>query len=685
MEPLHYHRFNRFLPLCYRKSVAPKRRLCDPDVPNSMFRLRSLFELEAENGVNMNVTPMTSSPKGVSFMVHRLGTEVGPLKQIRELLINAFEAIQAYQQANPSDSSYQGKVDVCADPFYLEHEGVRKAAFCDNGIGMDAHELRRYFNTLAESGKPQSIEGNFGVGAKISTAAWNPYGVEIRSWKQGIGYIVRLTHDARSDQYGLEQFEMEDGTFPDYLPLSQLENALDYKSPIIGDHGTMVVLLGRSLQHDTTAAPETQEITHRDYWFQHVANKQFYRIPAGITLTSRLALLDGKPHTRTIEGYASVLEEFKTHSGALALTDATAYWWILDETKSKELYRRRPYYHAFSGTKKQGHMAAIYRDELFDFTSHDEAIPLLQKFGIFAGYNHVAIYVEPTPALAVTANLTRTSLVLPDGSDLPWGRWASEFYERMPDELARYVDKHQSVTSKSEEEYVKEQIEKYKEFLQVKTVRVNTRGGEEGEADGADGDSKALTGAGRGSGRGASTASTRRPAVHIKRGTGQLTVSDLLLNFTPKWNWVSEADASHLKSRAAHFEVERNFLEVNEDFSVFRELLDHGLRLIEPDRQEFYRTRIDEIGKRLYLAQLVWTVMSAIASFRHKEGWRGDGFDKLVSDESLTAAVLPRVYLLNDMKRQVKGIPNIKRDLLKEAPVEEEDTQSAARPAETPV
>lgn len=613
----------------------------------------------------MNVTPMTSSPKGVSFMVHRLGTEVGPLKQVRELLINAFEAIQAYQQANPHDSQFSGKIDVCADPYYLKHECVRKAAFCDNGIGMDAQELRRYFNTLAESGKRQSIDENFGVGAKISTAAWNPYGVEIRSWKNGIGHLIRLVHDQRTDQYGLEQFPMEDGTFPDYLDLSQVENSVDYKSPIIEDHGTMVVLLGRSLDHDTTSAPDTQEITHRDYWFQHVANKQFYRIPFGITLTSRLALVEGKPHTRKIEGYAAVLDEFKTNSGVVHLSDANARWWILDETRSVDLYRRRPYYHAFSGTKKQGHVAAIFRDELFDFTSHDEAIPLLQKFGIFAGYNHVVIYVEPTPALAVTANLTRTSLVLPDGTDLPWNRWAAEFYELMPDELVQYVEKHQSVTNKSEEEYVKDQIDKYKEFLQVKSARASTNGTEIGEADGDDGDSKQTTGSGKGSGRPANTSMNRRPAIHIKKGAGQMSVSDLLLNFTPKWNWVSESEASHLKSRAAHFEVERNFLEVNQDFSVFRELLDHGLSLIETERHESYGQRIEAIGKRIYLAQLVWTVMSAIASFRHREGWRGDGFDKLVSDESLTAAVLPRVYLLNDMKRQVKSIPNIKKDLQK--------------------
>lgn len=611
----------------------------------------------------MNITPMGATSKGVSFMVHRLGTEVGPLKQVRELLINAFEAIEAYQKIGLKDKSFNGQVEVCPDPYYLKREKVRKAAFCDNGIGMDVGELKRYFNTLAESGKTQSIDENFGVGAKISTAAWNPYGVEIRSWKENHGFMVRIAYDSTTDQYGLEQFSMGDGTFPDYLDLSQTENPSEYKSPIIAEHGTMVVLLGKDLQHDTTLAPESAEVTHKDYWFQHVANKQFYRIPHGITLTSRLALVDGKPHTRTIEGYASVLHEFKTHSGSTPLTDATAHWWILDESRSVELYRKRPYFHAFSGTKKQGHVAAIFRDELFDFTSHDAAIPLLQKFGIFAGYNHVVIYVEPTHALAVTANLTRTSLVLPDGTGLPWGRWASEFFEEMPQELADYVEMHQSQTNKSEADYVQEQVAKYKEFLQVKVHRFSKNGKEAGEIDGDDGDMKDASGDGRGTGAAAAIAASRRPAVHIKKGIGQTPISDLLLKFTPKWNWVSEEDSSHLKSRAANFVIERNFLEVNQDFSVFQELIDYGLNLINEDRRPVHRGRVEAIAKQLYLTQLVWTVMSAMASFRHRDGWRGQGFEKLVCAEALTAAVLPRVYLLNDMKRYVKGNPNLKRDL----------------------
>jgi len=614
---------------------------------------------------------MTSTSKGVSFMVHRLGTEAGPLKQVRELLINTFEAIEAHRRTHPKDASLEGQVEVCPDPWYLRQHNVRKTAFCDNGIGMDLRELRLYFNTLAESGKRQSIDENFGVGAKISTAAWNPYGVEVRSWKEGHGFLVRIAHDEKIDQYGLEQFDMGDGTYPDYLDLTKTEDPDVYKSPIIGDHGTMVVLLGRELEQDTTLAPDSAEVTHKDYWFQHVANKQFYRIPHGITLTSKLALVDGKPHTRTIEGYASVLKDFCLKSGSVSLTDATARWWILDESRSVELYRKRPYYHAFSGTKKQGHVAAIFHEELFDFTSHDAAIPLLQRFGIFAGYNHVVIYVEPTRALAVTTNLTRTSLVLPDGTGLPWNRWAEEFYDNMPTELADYVEKHQTQANKSETEYVQEQIKKYKEFLQIKIYRPSRTGSDVGDADGLDGDAKAQTGVGRGTGEATPVAAGRRPSVHIRKGNGAIQISDLLLNFTPQWNWVCEADASHLKSRAAHFVVERNFLEINQDFSVFQELVEYGLNLITQERRDLHRGRVEVFAKQLYLTQLVWTVMSAMASFRHREGWRGEGFEKLVGDEALTASVLPRVYLLNDMKRQVKGNPNIKKDLLASPSVED--------------
>jgi len=133
-----------------------------------------------------------------------------------------------------------------------------------------------------------------------------------------------------------------------------------------------------------------------------------------------------------------------------------------------------------------------------------------------------------------------------------------------------------------------------------------------------------------------------------------------------------ESEASHLKSRAAHFDVDRKFLEVNQDFSVFRELVEYGLNLINPTIATF-------IATALKLSQSSFTLRSSSGPLcprwplfgTVRVGGARDSTD-WISDEALTAAVLPRVYLLNDMKRYIKSNPNIKRDLMT-SPTTEED------------
>lgn len=599
-------------------------------------------------------------------MLQRLGTEVGPLKQYRELDVNAFEGIEAFLKQHPGDSQ-ESKVEAGPDRYYERVEGVRKFSLADNGVGMDAHELRTYFGELAVTGKRQAVDANFGVGAKISTAAWNPYGVEIRSWRHGIGHMVRIAFDEKSGRYGLEHFECGE-EWTECVPLDALEGSDLMKPPFIGDHGTVVVLLGASAEEDTLVAPDTSEIvsSNKSWWFQHIANKQFFRIPHGIKFTSKVETRaeDGSPNTRKIEGYETVLAEFAKEKGIAELSDATVHWWILDEARSIGLNNKRAYYHAFSGSKKHGHVAALFGYELYDFTSHNAAIPMLQKFGVFAGYNQVVLYVEPGASLKVTANMTRTRLVLPDGSGLPWDRWANEFYENMPDAIARHVEQHQGQGSKSEDEFVREQIKKYQDLLRIQAKRPSMATPEQrGEPDGDDGDSHVGTGKSRKSGGSRTGASTRRPAVHFKTTEDGVGVHDVALNFPIKWQWKSEEE-SGLQDRAARFIPERCFLDINEDFSILNQIVHRGLDLIAPDRREINRPRIEEHARKLYATQLAWTVMSAMATFKNRQEWRGEGFHKLIEPEALTAAVLPRQHLLDEMKKFVKTNPFTKRDLI---------------------
>ncbi|MBK6385095.1 MAG: hypothetical protein IPF69_16935 [Chitinophagaceae bacterium] len=61
--------------------------------------------------------------------------------------------------------------------------GVFKLSITDNGDGMTGEEMVKFINQLSSSVSTQSMSGNYGVGAKITTATKNPFGVLYLSWK----------------------------------------------------------------------------------------------------------------------------------------------------------------------------------------------------------------------------------------------------------------------------------------------------------------------------------------------------------------------------------------------------------------------------------------------------------------------------------------------------------------------
>jgi len=615
---------------------------------------------------SLEIVPLGSSPVGVSFLVGKLGADVGPLKQARELIVNAFEAIGDYRLEYPEDTAYQPRVFVYADPWLEKHEGIRKIAYADNGIGMTPDQIVLYFGSIAESGKVLATDRNFGVGAKIATAVWNPVGVEIRSWKHGQGALARLIRDPQSGLYGLERHALPDGRVVDVLTQDDSADLAEMKPNWISTHGTVVVLYGKEYAEDTTVAPDTSEITHRDYWFTHVANRQFFEIPHGIQFASQLTFVDGKPHKRSIEGYRKVVEDDAVDSSDLDIGEAVIHWYIMDEKKNVERYRKRPYYHVFSGYTHHGHVAAVYGGELFDFTGQLRAIPLLQKFGIFAGYDNVALYVEPKRSMRVTANLTRTNLVLPDGTGLPWDAWADIFYQNMPDALKHYVESKQSLTEHSERDFVKDEVRKYLQYVGVRQLRAHPSGTVKVEETTEEDIAKPASGSGGRGGKPSPIIRPRRPALRFTEG-GSTSGVEAALERVPQWEWKTSDEAGIL-DRAARYIPERNFLTIASDFSVFLELVEEGLSLVIPEHRGTAQEDVARVVRRLYALQLVWTVMNATASFKNRRYWSTVDFKALVSEEGLTAAVLPRTALIQDIRRRVKSMPSLGRYLIKGTP-----------------
>ena len=118
----------------------------------------------------------------VGFLIDNLGKDAGELQYLRELVQNAFEAVG---KAKRGDA---GRVEID----FEEVNGVRKLRVTDNGVGMTSDEVAENINKLSATTGVQAFDKNFGIGAKITAAVRNPYGVMYKAWKGGEGSITIL-------------------------------------------------------------------------------------------------------------------------------------------------------------------------------------------------------------------------------------------------------------------------------------------------------------------------------------------------------------------------------------------------------------------------------------------------------------------------------------------------------------
>src|SRR5438477_9022427 len=203
----------------------------------------------------------------VGFLLDRLGQDCHPLQFIRELTKNSIEAIER--------TGKPGTIVWDYERVAFELEGLRKLCVIDTGDGMTGEEMVKFINQLSSSASKQSLQGNYGVGAKIAAATRNPAGVSYLSWKNGVGSMITLHRDELSQQYGLKQFELSDGTWSHVMPVTD-----DLKPDPIKKHGTMVVLHGKSADDDTLFAPDISPAPRR--WITRYLNTRYCHIPENI-------------------------------------------------------------------------------------------------------------------------------------------------------------------------------------------------------------------------------------------------------------------------------------------------------------------------------------------------------------------------------------------------------------------
>ena len=119
---------------------------------------------------------------------------------LREFTQNSIEAIEA--------SGGSGHIYWQNDPEEEDRLGAPKISIVDNGVGMTGEEMRTLLNKGGKTTKRRALDGNFGIGAKISSMTRNPVGVVYESWKDGKGSRMVVIQNDNGD-YGLDRVDGE--------------------------------------------------------------------------------------------------------------------------------------------------------------------------------------------------------------------------------------------------------------------------------------------------------------------------------------------------------------------------------------------------------------------------------------------------------------------------------------------
>lgn len=581
--------------------------------------------------------PMSVAKMG--FLVDQLNRDCAPLQFLRELTKNAVEAIERLEEPVG-----ELRWDVDWNRFdLLGPDSAQKLCVIDTGLGMSGEEMVAYINNLSSSIHEQSATGNFGVGAKIAAAPLNSEGLVYLSWKAGVGSMIHLHKDLSTGDYGLLRFS--NGEF-----WQSVSN--DVKPEPIVDHGTMVILLGRSTGDATVEAPAGIRMPRK--WILRYLNSRFYAFPSEVRVSVREGwdLPRGDRHNflRKATGQGPWLDDNSMASGVVRLPDTNALvrWWIIKPDVDMNSGHYTP----------GGHVAALFQNELYELVFGPAGYARLQSFGVVFGCERVVLYVEPNADgdQLVAANTARTHLLIANET-LDWPAYATEFRAVMPQELRDYQDEVGSAASQTDHrKAIRERLKTIQDLFRFGRYRPRSGGIH-----------KALPGENTGGTTAEESEKVRREASSPSGGRGasrgdiyslftdETGESADLINFPiePQTRWITVGDGTRsngdLEDRAARYLADQNVLLINGDFRAFTDMVGRWRERYEhiPGATK----TVEEVTREWFEQQLIETVMSALALKQSGQHWSMEELGELWSDISLTAAVLPRYHIDMSIKR----------------------------------
>ena len=599
-------------------------------------------------------------------LIERTYAEGGPFQWARETLVNSAEAGASRVEFG---IEWQG----------VENKGVYRRFIACDGCGMDGdHELRYFFSTFGGGGK--AIGGqheNYGVGAKTSLMPWNHEGIIVISWKDGDAAMIHIRRDPVSGEYGLlrDTVEDEDGgqSLSDVWQPNYYDDELgiDFSTireanglGFIQDHGTIILLLGNSLDEDTILGDRSRGEDVSGGLIQYL-DTRFWNGDDDLPETRAIYMdrqdkaewPEAKPKSytsqhrqgtnlRRVHGALGYLKGHIEASGTEELDCGTkVHWFLRDSVKSSG---------SWGDTK--GFYAVLHRNELYHLERHHARF---RSFGITESSVKDRLFLLIEPPLAEKGKVggvyttgARYTIMMNRASgptsDLPWHEWADEFANRLPqailDALRAVAPRQSDVLDDDSLKRLKERfsarwrVPAWYAHLKGKGKVTLTEPGSKPKKRGPRSGKPSTGGGGKGGLDG-----PNRVTIGTVVGTQRATQRTVGVGL-PKAEWAREVEFANPWVLASWTGPNSNYpaglVQLNQDHVVIVEQIRyHQDRLIRQDQDSL--DKVEAIVKSAYAKAAVAKV-THVEALRKLDGGstKNDLDDAFRSDQALTTALM---------------------------------------------